>query len=308
MTEALNEAFNIAIEKLENWGGSLIGMLPNIIMALLLLSVFYLSAKIIRKTILSTLGKISNNLAVNRLIASIVFLGIILAGLFVALGILNLDKTVTSLLAGLGIASLVIGFAFKDAAANFIAGIYMAIKSPINVEDIIEYDGSYGTVKEIGLRATTITTLQGQDIVIPNHLVIDNRFTHFTVNGVRRVDLDVGISYGDDLEKAEKVTVETIREIPFIRKNKPVDLFYTKFGDSSINFTVRYWVDFAKETDYLNALSMGIKKIKKAYELNGITITFPIRTLDFGIKGGKTYADMVAEISTKSMGNGNKKS
>jgi small conductance mechanosensitive channel len=126
-------------------------------------------------------------------------------------------------------------------------------------------------------------------------LYFENQYTHFTINKSRRIDLDVGISYGDDLEKAEKVTLLAIRQIEGLESNKPVDLFYKEFGNSSINFVVRYWVGFNKETDYLRALSQGIKNIKKAYEQNGITITFPIRTLDFGIKGGKNLAEMLKE-------------
>ena len=219
----------------------------------------------------------------------------VLLGIFIALDVLNLDKTVTSLLAGIGIVGLALGFAFKDAASNFLSGIYMAIKSPINPGDLISYEDIYGRVKEIGLRATTITSLQGQDIIVPNRLLVENIYTHYTINRSRRIDLKIGISYGDDLDKTEKVTLEAIRKIDYILKTKPVDLYFTEFGDSSIDLTVRYWVNFRKETDYLKAVSDGIKNIKHAYDENDITITFPIRTLDFGIKGGKTLADMLNE-------------
>lgn len=89
------------------------------------------------------------------------------AGLFVALGIMDLDKTVTSLLAGVGIAGLAIGFAFKDAIANFLSGIYIAVKSTVNIGDIIEFGDHYGTVNSIGLRALKIKTFQGQEVGSP---------------------------------------------------------------------------------------------------------------------------------------------
>ncbi len=170
------------------------------------------------------------------------------------------------------------------------------MKSPVNEGDIIEYEDYYGVVKNIDLRATTITSMQGQDVVIPNRLIVEQTYVHYTSNKTRRIDLSIGISYGDDLEKAEKITLAAIRSIDYLLPSKDVDLFYEEFGDSSINFVVRYWIAFNKETDYLKALSDGIKKIKKAYDENDITITFPIRTLDFGMKGGKTLSDMWIEM------------
>ncbi|MFW5657565.1 MAG: mechanosensitive ion channel family protein [Bacteroidota bacterium] len=295
MEETVNDVFLLLQSKIENWVDTFITMLPNLVVAVLLIVLFYFLARFSRNILQRALFRVTKNEAIINLAGSIIFLVIVTAGFFIALGILNLDKTVTSLLAGVGIIGLALGFAFRDIAANFLSGFYIAIKSPINVGDMIQYNESYGTVKEIGLRATRLKTLQGQDIVIPNRLIIENRYTHFTVNKERRIDLDVGISYGDDLEKAEKVTLEAINKIDSIKKDKPVDLYYLAFGNSSINFVVRYWVDFYKETDYLFALSQGIKNIKKAYIEHGITITFPIRTLDFGIKGGKTLADMLKE-------------
>jgi small-conductance mechanosensitive channel len=192
---------------------------------------------------------------------------------------------------------LALGFAFKDIAANFIAGIYLVIKSPINVGDIIDYQGEMGAVKEIGLRSSTINTFQGQDVIIPNRLIMQEKYTHYSINGERRIDLDVGISYGDDLDKVEKVTLEAISSISYLKNGKPVDLYFKEFGDSAIIFSVRYWINYQQDDylRYLRAQSQGIKNIKKAFDQNNITITFPIRTIDFGIKGGKSLAETISE-------------
>ncbi|MBS2098998.1 mechanosensitive ion channel family protein [Carboxylicivirga linearis] len=298
MLDKINQASDKIINKLLDWAETIITMLPNLIVAIVVLVIFFTIAKWVRKLLNKALFKVSSNHSVNSLIATIVFTAITFAGAFVALNVLNLDKTVTSLLAGIGIAGLAIGFAFKDVASNFLSGIYMAVKSPINVGDIIEYNEVYGTVKDIGIRATTITTMQGQDVVFPNRLIVENYYTHFTINGHRRIDLSVGISYGDDLEKAEEVTKEAIREISYLEPGTTVELFYTEFGSSSINFVIQYWVKFARESDYLKAQSQGIKNIKKAYDQNDITITFPIRTLDFGMKGGKSLGEVLSEANT----------
>lgn len=284
-------------EKVSSWVDSFIAMIPNFFLALLVVFLTFLIARVIKNLFRRIIFKVSNNVAINNLLASFVSTTLVTIGLFIALRVLNLDKTVTSLLAGLGIVGLALGFAFKDIASNFIAGIYLAIKSPINVGDIIEFKDTMGKVKVIGLRACTINTFQGQDVIMPNRLILEDKYTHYTINQQRRIDLDVGISYADDLEKAEKVTIEAIKDISFIDRNKPVDLYYKEFGESAIIYSVRYWVHYDSDDIliYLRALSQGIKNIKKAYEAHDITITFPIRTIDFGIKGGKNLAEMFPE-------------
>ncbi len=295
MLEQINEAYDKIIGKLGSWVTGTVEMLPNFVVAVLVIIVFYFVARLIDSILQKTLHRFVRNEGIVQLITSLSTIIIIGLGIFIALDVLNLDKALTSLLAGIGIVGLALGFAFRESASNFISGVYMAIKSPINIHDLIKYEDYYGRIKVIGLRATTMTTLQGQDVVIPNRLIVENTFIHFTINGERRIDLEVGISYGDDLDLAEKVTLAAIQKIDYLLKYKKVDMYYTEFGDSSINFVVRYWIKFKVETDYLRARSQGIKNIKKAYEENNITITFPIRTLDFGIKGGKTLKQMLGE-------------
>ena len=115
---------------------------------------------------------------------------------------------------------------------------------------------------------------------------------NYTNTRDRRVDLSVGVSYGDDLEKVKEITIEAIRGVKSIIRPNDITLFYNEFGDSSINFMVRFWAKSARQPDFLQAQSDAIMAIKKAYDDNDITIPFPIRTLDFGIKGGEKLSEM----------------
>ncbi len=284
----LDDAYQIITSKIGNWVDQVVSMLPNFVIAILIVVIFYFAARLIASLVSKTLSRFSSNVAIIKLVVSLTRIIIMTTALFIALGILDLEKTVTSLLAGVGIAGLAIGFAFKDTIANFLSGIYIAIKSTVNVGDIMKFSDHYGTVKSIGLRAVKIQTFQGQEVVIPNRLIFEDIYTHYTISHERRIDLNVGISYGEDLQRVEDLTLEAIKSIDYLKKNKPIDLYYQEFGDSSINFVIRYWVRFENQTDYLRALSDGIKRIKSTYDKNDITIPFPIRTLDFGIKGGKT--------------------
>ena len=114
-----------------------------------------------------------------------------------------------------------------------------------------------------------IRTPQGQIVYIPNKVVYENPFTNYTKNFERRIDLSCGISYGDDLEKVKKIATEAISSIEKRDKNKDVEFFFTEFGSSSI-----------------------IMALKKAFDENDIMIPFPIRTLDFGIRGGEKLNTM----------------
>lgn len=286
-------ASNIVIRKLDSWLEAAVAMFPNFLVAIVVLILFFLLSKAIRLLLNKALSSWMTNEAVVRLILSLTGVLVMLVGLIIALNILHLEQTVTSILAGVGVIGLALSFAFQDAAANFIAGVSMAVKSPINVGDIIESNDFFGTVTHIGLRATTLLNPQGQDIHIPNRLIYQNPYKHFTQHGTRRIDLEVGISYGEDLEKVEQITKDAVEGISSMLKERGVIFFYRGFGDSSINFTVAYWVKYKTYMDYLGAMSEGVKRVKKAYNDHNITIPFPIRTLDFGIKGGEKLDAML---------------
>jgi small conductance mechanosensitive channel len=283
----IRNASDLILEKLEAWIRGLIAMLPNLAMALLIVFIGYLIARLARKVIGSGMRRITRHEALLTLVSTAVYVAIILVACFVALGVLNLDKTVTSLLAGAGIIGLALGFAFQDIMANFMSGVIMAVRTPFYEGDIIETQDKMGVVHQMNLRATIIRSFQGQYHIIPNKDVFQNTITNYSRLGKRRVDLECGISYGDDLEKVKKLTLEAIKSLDYIRQDDDISLYFSEFGDSSINFAVRFWIDFKKQPDFLLAKSDAIMAIKKTYDENDIMIPFPIRTLDFGIKGGE---------------------
>jgi small-conductance mechanosensitive channel len=289
----LENPLRLVSDKLEGWLETFLANLPNLVVAVLVVILFYLLAKILRSTFKKLLSRVSQNEAINNLLATILFVGIVAAGVFISLGILNLTQAVTTLLAGVGIIGLALGFAFQDIAANFISGILIAVRQPFKINDIIESGDYFGTVKDINLRTTTVTTFQGLDVLIPNKEIFGNPVVNYTRTPGRRVDLAVGVSYGDDLEKVKQVTIDTVSKLENINQNKEVTLFFDEFGGSSINFKVRFWAKSPKQIDYLQAQSDAIIAIQKAYDDNDIVIPFPIRTLDFGIKGGEKLSEMV---------------
>ena len=297
--ESFNTAINKILEKLTGWLEQLVIMLPNFVVAIIVFLIFYLVGKYVKKIIHKSISRVSQTSALVDLSINAGFFLFILTGLFIALSVLKLDTAVTSLLAGAGIVGLALGFAFQDIAANFVAGVLIAIRKPIVVNDVIKSNDHFGNVININLRSTIIRTPQGQHVYIPNKDLFSSPIINYSNEGIRRVDLDCGISYGENLEKVKQITLDAIKSIDYVLKDPETTLVFTEFGDSSINFSVRYWIKFHRQFDYREAVSDGIIKIKEAYNKNDIMIPFPIRTLDFGIKGGQKLDSQVIKLADK---------
>ncbi len=287
--------YDLVVEKVTHWGENFVSMLPNFILAFLALIIFYFLAKLLSKIVQKILERSINNESLSVLLAKITYILTITVGTFVALSVLNLEKTVTSLLAGAGIIGLALGFAFQDIATNFISGFLMAAKRPFKVGDVIESINHRGIVRHINIRTTEIISFQGQQIIIPNKELFQNALINDSAYGQKRIDLEVGISYGEDLERVRSITVDAVKAIPGKIDDKETSLVFHAYGDSSINFTIMVWVEFSSELNFLKSQSEAIIAIKKAYDANDIMIPFPIRTLDFGIKGGEKLNTMLSE-------------
>ena len=290
----LSDMFGSLLDKLEGWLEALILLLPNLAVAILIVLVTVFVARLVRRGVRSVLNRTSSYAQVNNLLATIVYAIVLAVGTFIALGIVGADKAVTSLLAGAGIIGLALGFAFQDLAANFIAGVLLSIRRPFVEGDLIETGDYMGVVEDVNLRATKIRTFQGQIAIIPNADVFQNPVENYST-GRRRVDLSCGVAYGDDLEQARTVALDAVKGLDFVNQDRPVDLYYNEFGDSSVNFVLRYWIDFRGQVDFLKAQSEGIIALKKAFDEAGITIPFPIRTLDFGVVGGERLDEILPQ-------------
>jgi len=281
----LNKALELIQGKLLLWFRELIRLLPNIALAALVLVLGLAVSRVVQRLARKVIGKLSHGAVITNLFASFIYIVCIGITLFACLSILKLDKAVTSILAGAGIAGLALAFAFQDIAANFMSGILITVRRPLHVGDIVKVKDYMGKVTEINLRDTVLQTFQGQLVIIPNKDVVQNPIENFSLLGRRRMDLAVGVSYNDDLEKVKERTLSAVAEISGLSPDHETSFFYTAFADSAINFTLRLWVASPEQPEYLRVQSEAIMQLKKAYDAAGISIPFPIRTLDFGPDG-----------------------
>lgn len=293
----LNNAWELISNKLSSWLHAIIKLLPNILLAAIILVIgFYIAGKL--KTLAAKLiTRFSHNKTFNNLLNSIIYIFLLGIVIFTVLTILKLDKAVTSILAGAGIIGLALAFAFQDIAANFISGVFISFRRPLHIGDIVKISNYMGKVEEINLRDTVLRTFQGQMVIIPNKDVFQNPIENYSLLGKRRIDLVIGVSYGEDLRRVMQITLDAVKGIEGLSTEDETTMFYQEFGDSSINFLIRLWMSSPEQPIYLNVGSEAIMRIKKAYDENDIMIPFPIRTLDFGIKGGKTLNEMKVTIA-----------
>ncbi|MEM9556259.1 MAG: mechanosensitive ion channel domain-containing protein [Acidobacteriota bacterium] len=285
--ESVHRAVDLIESKIDQWYETLVTLVPNLIVALVVVALFWIVGRLVRSGIRRVMEKTSDNRAVTNLVSTIASIGVLLVGLFIGLEIMQLDKAVTSLLAGAGVLGLALGFAFQDIAANFMSGVMISARNPFRVGDLIESNGYFGTVDTVNLRNTVLVTSTGQRVLLPNKEIFENPLVNYTSSGQRRIDLEVGVSYADDLERVEELARRAVEGVLHRTAGREAEVFYQEFGGSSINFLVRFWISETRQGAFHASRSDAIKRIKSLFDAEGITIPFPIRTLDFGIIGGE---------------------
>ncbi|MEO9147146.1 MAG: mechanosensitive ion channel [Ginsengibacter sp.] len=292
----MNKVYDLISDKLALWLDEIIKFLPNIAIAAIILVLGFYIVKRLKKFIGKITKKIIQNETLHTLFISVIY--IFLSGIiiFIALSVLHLDQAVSSILAGAGIITLALAFAFQDIASNFMSGVFLSIRKPLHLGDVVKIKDYMGKVEEINLRDTVIKTFQGQMVIVPNKEVLQNPIENYTLLGKRRMDLNVGVSYGDDLQKVKKITLDAVQGIEGLTDDATT-MYYEEFGGSSINFIIRLWVKTTEQVDFLEIKSEAIIRIKNAYDQNNIVIPFPIRTLDFGIKGGTSLQEIPIQVN-----------
>lgn len=196
-----------------------------------------------------------------------------LAMVFVGVAVLGLFGIPTaSFIAVLGAAGLAVGLAMQGTLSNFAAGVMLLIFRPFRVGDLVEVAGTLGVVKEIGIFATQLDTLDHVRVIISNGTVYGDKISNYTANEIRRVDLTVGVSYGDDLEKAKQTILAVVTGHEKVLKDPAPQVEVVEMADSSVNFVVRPW---CATDDYWRVYFDVTQGCKEQLEAAGCSIPFP---------------------------------
>jgi small conductance mechanosensitive channel len=252
-------------------GGIKIGL--NIIKALAILVVFWIVGKIVGGIVFRAVKRVKKTSALlQEFLGNISKNTIYLIGVVVAISMIGVN--IGPLVAAIGAAGLVIGFALQGTLSNFASGIMILLYRPFDVGDVVNVSGVSGKVESMTLVSTNILTFDNQQVIVPNNSIWGDVITNVTGRPIRRIDMIFGISYADDVDRAHDILSEIVRSHGLVLADPEPTIKVHELGDSSVNFIVRPW---SKTGDYWTIYWDLMRDVKKRFDAEGITIPFPQR-------------------------------
>lgn len=275
----MNPELSLAWDKIQAMLSRFITLLPNIALAAVIFAVFLLiswGVKLLIEGLMQDYQK-SRNLKVvlGRLAQGVV----ILVGLFVALSIVMPSLKADDLVQLFGVSGVAIGFAFREILQNFLAGLLILLTQPFQIDDQIIYKDYEGTVRNIQTRATTLRTYDGRQIVIPNSELFTNSVLVNTAFEKRRLEYDIGIGYGEDIDQAKTLILEAVRGTPGVLEDPKPDVLVIDLADSTLNLRIRWWIDPPRRVDVLEAKDQVLTAVLNKLTINGVDLPYPTQQI-----------------------------
>ncbi|WP_405380463.1 mechanosensitive ion channel family protein [Maribacter sp. LLG6340-A2] len=249
-------------------------VLPNVVIAIILLVLGTYIIRFINKMVRKFFLRKDYDLALETFLQSFISIGLKII-LFV-LVITQLGVQTTSLVAILASAGLAIGLALQGSLANFAGGVLILLFKPFRIGDFISAQGVDGTVREISIFTTKVSTFGNQIAVIPNGQLSNNTIVNYNALNTRRDKIDVGIGYGSNIKQAKEIMLAICKERETILKEPAPEVYVGELADSSVNLTLRFW---ANNSDFWAAHFYVLEEIKYRFDAAGIEIPFPQRVV-----------------------------
>jgi small conductance mechanosensitive channel len=239
------------------------------------LVIFYVG-RIVARMLQKGLRKMLQTQAVDKILETFVCnLAYWAIMIFVIIAAINqVGVQTTSLIAVMGAAGLAVGLALQGSLSNFAAGVLIVIFRPYRVGDWVEAAGISGSVEQVQILTTILKTGDNKQIIVPNSQIMNSIITNYSANDTRRIDMIVGVSYSDDLDKVRKTLEELVASDERILKDPACTIAVSELADSSVNFVVRPW---ASTADYWSVKFDLTEAVKKRFDEEGISIPFPQR-------------------------------
>jgi small conductance mechanosensitive channel len=244
-------------------------LITGVVTALLIFVIGWMISKWVHGLVTRMMRNRKLDEALGRFLASIAQYAVLAATVIAALGRVGVETT--SLVALLGTAGLAIGLALQGSLAHFASGVLLLVFRPFTIGDSVEAGGKTGTIEEIGLFATSLTTFDNQRVTIPNGAITGGAITNFTILGKRRATIDVGVAYGSDIDLTTKLLLEAASETQLVLADPEPAAVFVNLGASSLDFAVRVW---AKNADFGPAQHATRKAIYDRLNAAGIEIPF----------------------------------
>ncbi|WP_245915922.1 mechanosensitive ion channel family protein [Merismopedia glauca] len=291
-------------QKIQGMANEFMVLLPNLVLALIVFAIFFFIARTLKRTVKKMTRSHRQARNLGLVLGRLAQGTTILAGLFIALSIVIPSIKAADLVQLLGISGVAIGFAFRDILQNFLAGILILLTEPFQIDDQIVFKDFEGTVEQIQTRATMIRTYDGRRIVIPNSELFTNSVTVNTAFNNRRLEHDIGIGYGDDIDTARELILEAMNETDGVLKNPASDAIVVELAGSTVNIRARWWVQPPRRADILDLQDRVLTNIKNKLIANGIDLPFPTQQILFHDQTEATDGDRTRQREGWSAGKG----
>lgn len=267
-------------EQVQAMATGFVAALPSIAIALLVLLVTWILARFAAKIADMLVGRTEIRPSLKSLIDTLVKLGIWLIGIMIAAIVVMPTLTPASLIAGLGIGAVAIGFAFQDIFENFLAGVLIMLREKMRIGDVIECEGIVGKVERITLRETHVRRLSGELTIVPNSMIFKNPVEILTDELKRRHEIVVGVSYDTNLDHAADVIRRSVEAVGGVDIDMGLDIFAQEFNSSSVDFLVRWWAGSTPRAGW-ESKDKVVRAIKAGLDAAEIEIPFPYVTHTF---------------------------
>jgi small-conductance mechanosensitive channel len=209
-------------------------------------------------------------------ISTLSYYSLLMLGLVLAVSAAGVEMSQLTIV--LGALSVGIGFGLNTVINNFVSGLILMVERPVQPGDTIELSGTVGRVRDIGMRATTLTTFEGADVVVPNGMLLAEKMINWTLSSdKRRIDIPLGVAYGSDPNKVLALLAEVANATEGVSRNPAPTVLFTGFGANSLDFSVRAWTDSFDDSVFVRS-GMAVR-IHDALQQAGIEIPFPQRDL-----------------------------
>lgn len=255
---------------------SLLLFLPKIIAALVIFIVGLYLTSVLTRLVRKGLQQREVNAEAEKAITQVTRWALLVLVAVTALQ--QVDFDLTAFITGLGIIGFTVGFALKDISENFVAGLMLLLQRPFDLGDVVKIEDYRGRISDVSLRATEMETLDGEDVILPNGLVYTSPIVNYSRRPFSRIAVDVGVAYDTDLQYARDMALQAVGSVPHVLEDPPPYVVFHTFGDSSINFTLFYWID-GRQTSQFQAENLAVPAIKERFEAEGIEIPYPVRTV-----------------------------
>ncbi|BAM04363.1 mechanosensitive ion channel family protein [Phycisphaera mikurensis] len=269
-----------AQKELRSLGREAVRLLPLLAIAAVLLTLTVLAASGISGLLARPLYRFTDSELVRNVLRKVVYTLVLIAGLYLFLRITGLTRIALGLISGTGLLGLVVGFAFRDIAENFLASLLISVQKPFRLNDVIRVDGHTGVVQAVTTRGTTLVDFDGNHIQIANSTVYKNTIVNFTANPKVRAEFGVGIGYDAGIGLAQDTILRVLEEHPAVLDDPTAKVLVEALASSTINLRVYFWVDGGRH-DKLKVLSAVMRLAIRALERAGISMPDDAREVIF---------------------------